>query len=460
MATSINFPTSPASGDTYVYSATTYIWDTVRWHPEFLSLSALTDTNITSGNTTDTDALTWDSATSRWIPGAVGIPADSVGYAELKDELKSTGDTTFISGTTYGEQLYLSAGTYTFTATTDSISVLCIGGGGGGRGVASNENEGGGGGGLGYKNDIAVVNGNTYTVVVGSGGTKGDFSNAADSGGTSYFSATTLVAGFGGSGGINLGAGVNGVSGGTYTGDGGGNGGNALGATTSECGGGGGAGGYSGDGGIGGNGGTNGTAGSGGGGGGGGGGGSSDTGSGGGGTGLYGEGASGIGGIGQTFGDATTGGGGGSGGEDGVNFVITFPADGGAYGGGGAGSDNTNNEMGDGGVGAVRIIWGTGVSFPASGTTSGVTTSLISVDWNDGVQFNYTLTASTEFEFLNYVMGKSITLAIDGSYSFTFPPEIAAGDLLGYNGSKINYIQIYCADDDGAGVFVTTLKNY
>lgn len=66
---------------------------------------------------------------------------------------------------------YIVPGTYSWTAPTDvtTVSVLAVGAGGGG----GDEFYGGGGGGgsLSYKNNIAVVPGNSYTVVVGEGGT-------------------------------------------------------------------------------------------------------------------------------------------------------------------------------------------------------------------------------------------------------------------------------------------------
>lgn len=70
------------------------------------------------------------------------------------------------------EQLYTTPGTYTWTvpAGATSICVVCVGGGGGGGGNGSSSMRGGGGGGLSYKNNIAVLVGNTYTVTVGAGG--------------------------------------------------------------------------------------------------------------------------------------------------------------------------------------------------------------------------------------------------------------------------------------------------
>jgi hypothetical protein len=228
-----------------------------------------------------------------------------------------------------GQFAYTVVGSYSWVAPAEvtSVSVVAVGGGAG--------NAGGGdtapGGGLGWKNNISVTPGQSYTVVVGRVGPNG-YNAAADynNGGTSYFNLSTIVSGEGARG---FGA-TGGKRPGTYVGDGGGNGGNGGYAS------GGGAGGYTGNGG-------NGiqsqsvpaTAGSGGGGGGG----TSSWGSWGpgGGVGILGQGANGA-----------AGGGAGSGGS------------GPMYGGGGGNSDA-------GGSGAVRIIWpGTTRQFPSTGTAN------------------------------------------------------------------------------------------
>lgn len=230
-----------------------------------------------------------------------------------------------------GQQAYTTPGTYSWTAPAGvtSISVVCVGAGGAQSG--NTPLGGAGGGGLGYKNNITVIPGNNYTVVVGATGAFGGGNN----GGDSYFIDTTTVKGGGG-------AGVK--TGGTYVGDGGGAGGAGNGGGASNYGGNGGAGGYSGTGGSGGSGTSAGTAGAGGGGGGGGGKGSSFGGYGGG-VGMLGQGADGV--AGTANGGA---GGAGSGGS------------GATYGGGNNGSD-TN------GRGAVRIIWpGNARYFPSTRT--------------------------------------------------------------------------------------------
>lgn len=293
-----------------------------------------------------------------------------------------TGITLMVVGGTYGPGIipsgqvaYTSAGTYSWVAPAGvtSVSVVAVGGGGaGGSGTYNNgQARGGSGAGLGWKNNISVTPGQSYTVVVGKGG------NAAiDPDGTpSYFINETTVLG-------GRGRGYNSRLGGTYVGDGGGNGG--LGSGPGSLGpwynggpcAGGGAGGYSGNGGDGGSldqygaiarpi--STGIAGSGGGGGGG---------SmrenpstfvpesgGGGGVGIWGQGTNGAAGgtslstfhgkPGST--DLAS--------ADATNFPTKF-------GGGGSyfGSNTENGTLGVGGGGAVRIIWGAGRAFPATNT--------------------------------------------------------------------------------------------
>ena len=263
-----------------------------------------------------------------------------------------------------GQQAYVSAGTYTWVAPADvtSVSVVAVGGGAGGNRADQNCSRGGGGGGLGYKNNYSVTPGNSYTVVVGSGGANyPPNTQAAQPGGDSYFVSLATVAGYGG--------GTTG-SGGAYVGDGGGNGGNTN-SASNQGGGGGGAGGYSGNGGSGGGTGTNGGTGAGGGGGGGAGGNGGFGGGGAGGVGVLGSGSNGAGGVfvgGFSCGTARLGQG-GSGGSPG-SYTYAGGAAAGSYGGGGGGG-STNGGLwgGFGGGGAVRIIWpGTTRSFPSTNT--------------------------------------------------------------------------------------------
>ena len=256
-----------------------------------------------------------------------------------------------------GQELFTSSGTWVAPAGVTSVSVVAIGGGGAGHAYSS-RSSGGGGGGLGWKNNISVIPGNSYTVFVGAGGSIKTSSNTsvANSGEYSYFINTSTVAGLGGTGGkYNASA-----AGGGYVGDGGGNGGTAP-ATTSYASGGGGAGGTT-NGGAGGNG-------SGGGGGGGGGAGSADASGAGGGVGVFGESSNGTGGAGSTANaQPGTGGSGGANGSASPGSTAR-PSTGGIYGGGGGAVDVGNvGENGPGGNGAVRIIWGEGRAFSSTNT--------------------------------------------------------------------------------------------
>lgn len=251
-----------------------------------------------------------------------------------------------------GQAEYTTPGTYSWECPTGvtSICVVCIGAGAAGT---NNGARGGGGGGLGWKNNIAVFPGQSYTVVVGAGTTSTGQITAA---GESYFINTSTVAGNGGT--------VVGTAA-SYVGDGGGNGGiGGVGSAGIESGGGG-AGGYSGNGGDGAS--YPGAAAAGAGGGGGGGGYGNLLAGGGGGVGIYGGGFSGAAGI-DTTGNFGGGGGGGSGGNNGDTGTVNGgTVSGGLYGGGGFGRfGNGGTSVGAGG--AVRIIWGIGRQFPSTNT--------------------------------------------------------------------------------------------
>lgn len=338
-----------------------------------LSATGATSYNVATGSSLPT-GMTLVTANGYYY-GTISVGSETLYNfdvtaidAENQDSTR-TFTLTALVGAPPGQQAYTTAGTYSWTAPSGvtSVCVVCVGGGGGG-GNSGDGAGGGGGGGLGWKNNISVTPGQTYTVVVGAAG------GSAQSGGTSYFSSTSVVQGVGGGAGTSASNGTGG-SGGGYTGDGGGNGGNGgqgySGDGTSdniaEGGGGGGAGGYSGTGGNGAsyytsqNGGTAGSGGAGGGGGG-----SDGGGGGGGGVGLLGEGTSGsAGGIYQS--SYSNGGSGGANGTATGTPTSGNGFDGGAYGGGGGGVDS-GTVGGSGGVGAVRIIWGNGRAFPSTQT--------------------------------------------------------------------------------------------
>ena len=266
----------------------------------------------------------------------------------------------------YGPDTGSASASFTWIAPPNvtSVSVVCIGGSGGATGPANGygpELGGSGGGELRWKNNITVIPGNSYTVLVGNSGRYGLTNGyaTATNGGNSSFNTTSCVAN-GGRAGLNTTAGGLGGSGGT--GDGGGNGGAGGAGASGRSGGGGGAGGYSGNGGTGGNGNdsnnalTYGQSGTGGGGGGGRGGNiQSYIGTFGGGTAIYGEGTSGVGD--QTGGFGASGGIGSGNTGYGGGTIATAPN-----------SPYVAPYFGNGAPGAVRIIWGPGRAFPATNT--------------------------------------------------------------------------------------------
>lgn len=293
----------------------------------------------------------------------------------------------------YGQDEYASAGVYTWTCPADvtSVSVVCVGAGGGGDAGSDLIGVGGGGGGgaLAYRNNITVIPGQQYSIVVGEGG-KGQVTVARTTtqsstvGGQS--SAFSCVAGGGSNGSrgdAQIVIGRQNAAGGQISGayDGGYAGGFGGTVDTSTEGfrppGGGGAAGYAGVGGYGGRGkrptgspassaslSGDAAATNSGGGGGGGTGYTSDTvriviGGNGGGVGIYGKGVDGVGGTGGNSVNIAENGGDGS-----SNFGGIIAGSGG---GGGVGGDNRS--AANGLDGAVRIIWpGQIRQFPLTGT--------------------------------------------------------------------------------------------
>ena len=141
--------------------------------------------------------------------------------------------TTGASYFAYSDALFNVPGTYTWICPpfVSNVNVMCIGGGGaGGVGWGGyngyNGGAGGGGGGCGWKNNVQVRPGNTYLVVVGSGGNAANGTGGpiqydpSTDGSNSYFISSTLVQG---NGGKSAAGNVGGVRGG-FVGDGGGNG--------------------------------------------------------------------------------------------------------------------------------------------------------------------------------------------------------------------------------------------
>lgn len=266
-----------------------------------------------------------------------------------------------------GGVLFEDTGVHSWTvpANVYTVSVVCIGPGGG-RYSTANASAGGGGGGLGWANDIAVTPGETIQVQVGNSANI----NSGGYGTDSYFKDTSTCVGYSGQ---NASSKDDPGSGGTYVGDGGGNGGDGGSGRYS---GGGGAGGYSGAGGVGASVTTSGDPRTGGNGSGGAGGGGAGYFAGsGGGVGIYGEGASGTGGTSAGGGGA---GHGGSGGSDGVHYTNTPSSTASKYGGASgyaAGSLWQSNAAAQGADGGVRVIWGSGRSFPSTNVDAASSTA-------------------------------------------------------------------------------------
>ena len=237
-----------------------------------------------------------------------------------------------------------------------SVSAVAVGAGGYGTANYDEANDiwytaSGAGGGLAWKNNIPVVPGQTYKIYIA-----GSAANTSD---YSLFGPTTALAAA-----YVAAKTANNYAGGTkYIGDGGGTGGPGGVAVDGNAGGGG-AGGYTGNGGAGGVYGAQGaTAGAGGGGGGGNFVTSYGTCGGGGGVGVMGQGANGRSGASDIYNGL---GGGGSNGTDGHTSSFFYNLTGGNF-GGGAGSQGGYSGT-PGGLGAVRLIWGEGRSFPSTNT--------------------------------------------------------------------------------------------
>ena len=321
--------------------------------------------------------------------GSPGHGGNGGGVGIMGEGVSGTGG---VNSGVQGQSEYTTPGTYTWVcpAGVNDVHVVCIGGGGGGSARPSWATDGvdfgaGGGGGLGWKNNISVTPGQSYTVVVGWGGTGAPGNPQTTSegkggtGGDSYFEYitpyTSGVWGGGGSGDQGSAGSFGGDNAGNYSNYQGRNGGFGNRYAGS---GGAGAAGYSG---VGAGDGRGVTLSSGGGAGKGSGTGSGNDGqsygpSGGGGTGIYGEGPNGINGNNNVTPPGRSGRG-GSGGEDGEEGATTESGaadirgkDGGKYGGGGAygGYGSFGSEGGDGAGGAVRIMWGSGRGFPSTNT--------------------------------------------------------------------------------------------
>ncbi len=392
------------------------------WNTGFTTKNA--DININVGNTTNTletkisnsKIPIHDSSTFNFLGSSVNV---NYPFTRADFSIADANNPVF-------NQSFTTPGTHSWTAPAGVTSVSVVAVGSGGTGGYQWSSGGGGGGGLGYKNNISVTPGQSYTVEVGDSGPT-LVSNATSStamGNNSYFISDTTVCGFGaGRGGTDSTGSGKGGYGGGYTGDGGGRGGNG-GYDGSWTRAGGGAGGYSGRGGDGAVNSSTGDAGQGGAGGAGGWYSSTWGTPGGGGVGLLGEGTSGA----NTNGNGV-GGKGGSGGGDGGDGeplsngkISNGDITGGEYGGGGGGS-GTSAGGGPGGGGAVRLVWTTGsdtVEFPSTNVGTIASASFSQTNLVQTPTFSGTLNTRNSFNRViknqNVATIKSSTL-FNSSYS-------------------------------------------
>jgi len=265
-----------------------------------------------------------------------------------------------------GQQAWITPGVFPFIVPDNVTSLSGVAVAGGQGGSSSVIAYGGAGGDLRWAASVPVTPGETLTIRVGAGSTTFESSGSVSFVSSISRGSTVLLAADTASSSPNASTAIDGVN------IGGGNGG-LGGILVSGSGGtgGGGAGGYSGNGGKGAN--TasalvaaDGTAGAGGAGGGGASGTQTGAKGGGGGVGIFGAGPSGTGGLAAS--STQQGGRGGSSGTAGgttTNASVTTPV-GGTYGGGGPGSGS--GYWGAGAGGAVRIIWGSGRSYPSTNT--------------------------------------------------------------------------------------------
>ena len=64
---------------------------------------------------------------------------------------------------------------------------------------------------------------------------------------------------------------------------------------------------------------------------------------------------------------------------------------------------------------------------------------------------------ATTLTFSNLIQGKTLSLVVTGDEVLTVPTGFDSEDLSGFDGTKTNYIQIYCANSS-TPVFTAGLK--
>ena len=209
---SVQVPASIDEGATGICTVVTtnlYDGDIVYWD---LLPSLIADINPTSGSVTmsaNTATINLSAIADYTAEGPetfqVKLYSDSAKTVNVATSSSITINDTSQFAT--GQQTYTIPGTHTWVAPegVSSVSVVCVGGGAGGDNgwydTTQRTHGAGGGGGLGYANNIPVTEGQSYTLVVGYGGTGGSsglLPEDAGDGGDSWFLNPTTVNGKGG----------------------------------------------------------------------------------------------------------------------------------------------------------------------------------------------------------------------------------------------------------------------
>lgn len=207
----INFPASPADGDThegYVWVAAENAW---RRLPETPSMDIENLNNVSVTSPADGESLVYDSATGEWINAdatveVYGVNTTATDYFMIPVGGDADRPVTPANGhirfnTELGEPEYYSAdeGAW-FLFREEALSsftveyVATAGGGGGGRHYAG----GGGAGGL-HQGTLSIESG-SYTVTIGAGGTGGSAYNgdAGNNGSDTVYLDNSILGGGGG----------------------------------------------------------------------------------------------------------------------------------------------------------------------------------------------------------------------------------------------------------------------
>jgi hypothetical protein len=198
--------------------------------------------NYTSGNNKSVlvDSVMENNASESWLwlfAGLYGTAAvTSITFAPNAGTAFTSGSEFYLYGvggaratggtitvdSNYTYHTFTSAGSFIPSEKIKNAEVLIVAGGGGG---GNNYGAGGGAGGVAYAISQTLNAGNSYTVLVGSGGAAGGSNSSGTSGANSTFASIPAIGGGGGAGGA-------GSTGGTVAGTSGGSGGGGQGRDT------------------------------------------------------------------------------------------------------------------------------------------------------------------------------------------------------------------------------------